>query len=309
MPNESLCPRTKRYERRDLLHLLFRYGPHGNPVERGEVVPGSYCSRDFEACHRRRCKIQSPNYPGLFPRNVTCHFTIRHRDKAPCKHIVIQVGQLKSHKVQLKTPSVGFRHGMFIPPGGIIPSSSSITQQQQLLPQQQSLLLQEDALVSWEDCAMGNRDSLTFHDGNSILDPVLLVICGGGYVPQVTSSSSEMLVVFRATPYGNPMEQKPSPPFPEPLRGFELDVDVITVDSDTADYSNFKDNCTFYVSQVKVEADAYRSSCPLGIRVLLLFIRVLSLYPVHQSAKGCLLIVQTSRTWGQPDYGEDWKSD
>jgi len=235
-----------------------RYGPHGNPVERGEVVPGSFCSRDFEACHRRRCKIQSPNYPGLFPRNVTCHFTVRHRDKQPCKHILVQVGQLKSHKVQLKTPPVGSRHGMIgasnYPDGsgqpcrgkscggiGTIPSSSASSSQQ-------SILFQEDALVSWEDCAQGNRDSLTFYDGNSVMDPVLLVVCGGGHVPPVTSSSSEILVVFRATPYGNPMDSKPSPPYPEPLRGFELDVDIITVDSETADYSNFKNNCTFVVS-------------------------------------------------------------
>jgi hypothetical protein len=183
-------------------------------------VPGSYCSRDFESCHRHRCKLQSPNYPGLYPRNVTCHYTIRHRERQPCKHVLLQVGQLRPHKLQLKSSagSVGL--------GGRVLTSS------QVLP--------EEALLAW--------DTLTIHDGTSPSDPVLLVLCGGNHVPPITSSSSELLVVFRATPFGNPLEPKATPPFPEPLRGFELDVDVIMVDSESAEYTNYKENCTFFVS-------------------------------------------------------------
>lgn len=204
----------------NFLHL--RFGSPLAPVERGEVVPGSYCSRDFEYCHRRRCKIQSPNYPGLYPRNLTCHYVIRHREKIPCKHVLLQVGQGKGDKVQLRGSG---REGG------------------------KQMMFQEDALLAWDECAAGNRDSITIHDGSSTEDPVLLSVCGGSHIPPVTSSNSELLVVFRATPFGNPLEPKPGPPFPEMLRGFELDVDVVTVDSESAEYSNDKRNCTFFVSE------------------------------------------------------------
>lgn len=196
------------------------------------MVPGSYCSRDFESCHRKRCRMQSPNYPGLYPRNATCHYTIRHWEKTPCKHVLIQVSQSKGNKVQLKAPAS-------IMPGKAASSPQTTS----------SLLLQEDAILTWEDCSHRNRDSITIYDGTSPDDPVLLVLCGGNQIPPVTSSSSELLVVFRSTPFGNPLEQKASPPFPENFRGFELDVDVIMVDSESAEYSNFKNNCTFFVSQ------------------------------------------------------------
>ena len=58
---------------------VVRYGLPNAPIERGELVPGTYCSRVLDSCHRKRCKIQSPNYPGLYPRNVSCYFTIRQR--------------------------------------------------------------------------------------------------------------------------------------------------------------------------------------------------------------------------------------
>lgn len=102
--------------------------------------------------------------------------------------------------------------------------------------------------MTWGDCAGGTRDSITIHDGTSTSDPVLLVVCGGGHLPPVTSSGGELLLVFRATPFGNPLESRVSPPYPESLRGFELDVDVIAVDSETAEYSNVKGNCSFFVS-------------------------------------------------------------
>lgn len=61
------------------------------------------------------------------------------------------------------------------------------------------------------------------------------------------TAGSGLLIAFHSTPFGNPLEPKPPAPYPTPLRGFELDVDVVVVDSLSADYSNHK-NCTFYVS-------------------------------------------------------------
>ncbi len=43
----------------------------------GELIPGTYCSRIFSDCNNKPCRLQSPNYPGLYPRNLTCYFAVR----------------------------------------------------------------------------------------------------------------------------------------------------------------------------------------------------------------------------------------
>jgi len=55
--------------------------------ELGEPVPGTNCSRNFYECYRdKRCSPQSPNYPGMYPRNVTCRYTVRQNMEPKCKH-------------------------------------------------------------------------------------------------------------------------------------------------------------------------------------------------------------------------------
>lgn len=34
----------------------------------GDPVPGTLCSRNLHSCDQRTCIIQSPNFPGLYPR-------------------------------------------------------------------------------------------------------------------------------------------------------------------------------------------------------------------------------------------------
>lgn len=79
-----------------------RYGSEAMPVHRGEVVPGTYCSRSFYDCSMKNCRIQSPNYPGMYPRNVTCSLIIRQKDVPTCKHAMIVIKQENSYKMQIK---------------------------------------------------------------------------------------------------------------------------------------------------------------------------------------------------------------
>ena len=37
----------------------------------GDPVPGTLCSRNLHSCDQRTCVIQSPNFPGLYPRFVS----------------------------------------------------------------------------------------------------------------------------------------------------------------------------------------------------------------------------------------------
>lgn len=43
----------------------------------GKLIQGTYCSRVFSDCERRACRMQSPNYPGVYPRNLTCFYAVR----------------------------------------------------------------------------------------------------------------------------------------------------------------------------------------------------------------------------------------
>ncbi|ENN76480.1 hypothetical protein YQE_06933, partial [Dendroctonus ponderosae] len=56
-----------------------------------------YLSGGTIGCSRRNCRIQSPNYPGLYPRNVTCHYRIREKNVPPDKHPLIAIKQSNYH--------------------------------------------------------------------------------------------------------------------------------------------------------------------------------------------------------------------
>lgn len=49
----------------------------------GELIAGTYCSRIFSDCDRKHCRLQSPNYPGVYPRNLTCYYAVRQHEIPP----------------------------------------------------------------------------------------------------------------------------------------------------------------------------------------------------------------------------------
>ncbi|XP_078035220.1 uncharacterized protein LOC144469145 [Augochlora pura] len=58
-----------------------RYGQHPElyPNRRGEIVPGSYCERVFKDCRLQTCYVQSPAYPGIYPRALHCKYRMNTR--------------------------------------------------------------------------------------------------------------------------------------------------------------------------------------------------------------------------------------
>lgn len=40
-------------------------------------MQGTFCSRIFTNCDKKVCRLQSPNFPGIYPRNLTCYFAVR----------------------------------------------------------------------------------------------------------------------------------------------------------------------------------------------------------------------------------------
>lgn len=180
---------------------LVRFGSGASPVERGEVVPGTYCSRNYYDCYRKACRLQSPNYPGMYPRNVTCYLTLRQKIVPTCKHAMISVRQQSEHKMQIRSLA--------------------------------NLNKTVKEIRAWNDCT-GEMDHLIFYDGASTDDPVLVKYCGGDWLPNIISRGPVMLVAFHSSPFSIPLHSDGAP---SPLRGFELDVDIIYSDSDSMDFS------------------------------------------------------------------------
>jgi hypothetical protein len=85
-----------------MLYFFFRYGEPNELLELGRVTPGTYCTRQFDECYRKKCRLQSPNYPGMYPRNVTCYWTIRQKIVPTCKHAMVSVSQENEHKALVK---------------------------------------------------------------------------------------------------------------------------------------------------------------------------------------------------------------
>lgn len=71
-------------------------------LELGRVTPGTYCTRQYDECYRKKCRLQSPNYPGMYPRNVTCYWTIRQKVVPTCKHAMVAISQENEHKALVK---------------------------------------------------------------------------------------------------------------------------------------------------------------------------------------------------------------
>ncbi|CAD6214644.1 GSCOCG00004158001-RA-CDS [Cotesia congregata] len=153
----------------------------------GDLISGTYCSRIFSDCDKKKCRLQSPNFPGLYPRNLTCYYAVRQHEIPPGKHALITVRQ---------------------PRGQLIAVRARPASQAEPAPRELRL---------WQDCDVV-QDYVTIYDGYTTRDPVILKFCGGGEpVPEATSSGAEILVEFTTSPYGTFLHPTP----PHSLHGFQ----------------------------------------------------------------------------------------
>ena len=58
-----------------------RYGSHPDmfPGRVGALVEETYCETVFQDCRAQQCNVQSPGYPGVYPRGVSCRSDRKHR--------------------------------------------------------------------------------------------------------------------------------------------------------------------------------------------------------------------------------------
>ncbi|XP_023245630.1 uncharacterized protein LOC106640896 [Copidosoma floridanum] len=142
---------------------IARLGSLESPIERGSPVPGTYCSRNFYECYQRTCRVQSPNYPGEYPRNASCLVTLRQKEVPTCKHAMMSVKSSSSAA------------------SGLLLSNHTAQGQ----------------LTVWQECPE-HKDRLIIRDGSRPEDPVLLIYCGG-LLPRITARGPAMLLEFRSS--------------------------------------------------------------------------------------------------------------
>lgn len=158
----------------------------------GDLITGTYCSRIFSDCDRKRCRLQSPNFPGIYPRNLTCYYAVRQHEIPPGKHALIIVRQPKGQLISIRSQSALY--------------GTASTKQ----------------LKVWNDCN-DVQDYVVVYDGYTTRDPIILKFCGGGEaVPETVSSGHELLVEFSTSPYGTFLHPTPV----GSLHGFQLEVEV-----------------------------------------------------------------------------------
>uniref|UniRef100_A0A8D8QS39 CUB domain-containing protein n=1 Tax=Cacopsylla melanoneura TaxID=428564 RepID=A0A8D8QS39_9HEMI len=197
----------------------LRYGNTSLAIFRGDLLKNTYCDRLFYNCDKLKCRIQSPNYPGVYPRNVTCYYKVEHAVSMPNKQVLITVTQPKGHKINIKHQHIHDK-----------------TQRM---------------LKVWDQCYVV-QDYLTVYDGGTTLDPVLVRLCGGDVVPDITTSGSQMLLEFHSSAYDNPFHPVPLSYLP----GFELQVEISYVDLKSNSYvkktpssgGSGKHGCNFHLT-------------------------------------------------------------
>lgn len=132
----------------------------------GDKIPGTYCHYTLTNCHERNCKIESPNYPGFYLRNITCNYLI-HQEKVVRGQIArIVISQKNDYKINL--------YSGYTDTGGY--TLATLT----------------------SECA---GDVIRILDGPSPDAPVLAQFCGSGQLPEVISSGPEVLVQLISAPY------------------------------------------------------------------------------------------------------------
>ncbi|GIY77388.1 CUB domain-containing protein [Caerostris extrusa] len=123
------------------------------------LAGGAKCDMMLTNCHFRECVIRSPNFPGFYLRNITCHYWIRQDFVPPGKIAQVEVYQDNEFKIN-------------------IPSGHSNSDR-----------YKPGTLTS--DCA---GDVVKVFDGRTTESPLLVEFCGAGPLPTIRSSGPDILV-------------------------------------------------------------------------------------------------------------------
>ncbi|XP_071525572.1 uncharacterized protein [Panulirus ornatus] len=212
LPQDTVMLRLSyRFLRKE--RAVLRYGAPYSPSYRGEDLPNSFCDKYFENCDKKNCKIQSPNFPGMYPRNLTCYYHISQTRVPDGKVALVSVFQRNPHLIYIKDRNAPH-------------------------------LSRERRLEVGNSCHV-LHDYLVSYDGNTTRAPVLAKLCkGGAPFSGITASGPDMLLLFHVSPFDFPFQDSPR----RRTFGFELDVAVEFVDRESTAYVRRGSECEYLVS-------------------------------------------------------------
>ncbi|KAG8185167.1 hypothetical protein JTE90_005146 [Oedothorax gibbosus] len=137
----------------------------------GNAVPGTFCDRVFPSCNPKPCLIRSPNFPGLYPRNLTCNYHLKQMQVAHSRSATLVLHQTNDYKIS-------------------VPSN-----------QRGSSISQRGSAGLTTDCPDGTSDQVRVYDGPGKDQPLLAKFCGDGVLQSIVSSGPEVLVQLYSAPY------------------------------------------------------------------------------------------------------------
>ncbi|XP_055932153.1 uncharacterized protein LOC129962386 [Argiope bruennichi] len=151
------------------LYLTYRFLHHSQKdslLTSNKIAGGGKCDTLLTNCHFRDCIIRSPNFPGFYLRNISCHYWIR-QDSAPPGQIA-QIEIYQDNEFKISIPS-GHSNSDRYKPGTLT-----------------------------SDCA---GDVVKVFDGRTIESPLLVEFCGAGPLPTIRSSGPDILIKLISVPF------------------------------------------------------------------------------------------------------------
>lgn len=151
-------------------YLSVRYKFIKNlPIEddrnHGITLNQSACEYYLTNCDTSNCVVRSPNFPGMYPRNLFCKYIIRQIDIPVGKHALIEISQRNPFKMMVRYRSYHWP------------------------------VTVDDEPKLWTDC---DADIVTVHDGSSTADPILAQFCDSGPLEPLISRGPQMTIAFRS---------------------------------------------------------------------------------------------------------------
>ena len=181
------------------------------------------CSRTFFHCGNDsavQCRLQSPGYPGIYPRNAHCLYRIsssynvqqqQQQTKKKQQRYVVVLSQKDGRKINLRDPE----H----PPVPVVAATSGAQSSMRSSASSSS----SSSIRSATECE-ASGDHITIYDGSSTLAPILARFCDGP-LPQVMASGPDVTVEFRSSSCDSVYAASTTT-----IEGFELDVRIVAVD-------------------------------------------------------------------------------
>ncbi|XP_064121335.1 uncharacterized protein LOC135225787 isoform X1 [Macrobrachium nipponense] len=179
---------TYKFLRRE--SAVVRYGILKAPKYLGLRDQTTVCNALFSNCDQRPCFVQSPNFPGMYPRNTTCYYHLKQSRSPEGKKALISLSQEDGRLVHVK--SLAQAHDTAV-----------------------------RSLKLYEDCYYVG-DYVRVYDGNSTRSPVLVTFCRGDIVPEIVSSGPDILIEFTTSPFDSPNHEVPW----THVAGFELKAET-----------------------------------------------------------------------------------